>query len=237
MNTHKAINRTKSSENNNTLIKKGLVPGIIYGKGTTPLKIALEDKILSKLIQEGGFYTKILNIEIEGKTEKVLPKDTQYHPLTDKLIHFDLLRVQENTKVTVEVPVQFLNQDISPGLKQGGVLNIVRRSIELICNAYNIPEKLDFDLSESEIGDAIKISNINIQEDVKPTITDRDFVIATLVPPTVEVEPEPETAAEGEGEVEGEKVEGEEKTEESKEAQAETKEEKDPKEQKEQDKK
>ena len=109
--------------------------------------------------------------------------------------------MQDDTKVTVEVPVEFLNQDICPGLKQGGVLNLVRRFVELACNANNIPAKLQFDLVNSEIGDAIKISNIELPEGVKPTITDRDFVVATLVPPTIEVEPEPEEKTE-EGEEE-----------------------------------
>ena len=120
----------------------------------------------------------------------------QYHPVSDRLIHFDFLRVQENTKVNVEIPVEFLNQDKCPGLKKGGVLNTVRRLVELTCNANNIPSKLEFDLIESEIGDAVKISNINLPEGVIPTISDRDFVIATLVPPTVEVETKTEEAAE-----------------------------------------
>ena len=118
------------------------------------------------------------------------------------MIDIDFLRVQENTKVAVEIPVEFQNQDKCPALKKGGVLNIVRRLVELVCNANNIPDKLIFDLKESEIGDAVKISNINLPEGVKPTITDRDFVIATLVPPTVEVE-----------EVKAEETEEEEKSE------------------------
>ena len=120
----------------------------------------------------------------------VLPKELQFHPVNDKLIHFDFLRIQEDTKVNVEVPVEFLNMEKCPGLKKGGVLNTVRRTVELICNAKNIPEKLIFDLVESEIGDAVKISNIKLNEGVIPVIKDRDFVIATLVPPTVEAEPE-----------------------------------------------
>ena len=120
METHKVISRTKDIGSNKSLLDKGLVPGIVYGKGTEPTKIAFEDQALKKLIQSKGFYTKILNININGKTETVLPKILQFHPVTDKIIHFDLLRVKENTKVTVEVPVEFLNQDICPGLKQGG---------------------------------------------------------------------------------------------------------------------
>ena len=202
MESYKAILRLKNIGSNKTLLSKGLVPGIIYGKGNDPKKIAFENKILQKLMLSGSFYSKIIGLEIEGKVEKILPKQLQYHPVSDQLIHFDFLRVQENTKVTVDIPVDFLNQDTCPGLKKGGVLNIVRRLVELKCNANNIPDKLIFDLKESEIGDAVKISNINLPEGVKPTITDRDFVIATLVPPTVEVE-----------EVKAEETEEEEKSE------------------------
>ena len=130
------------------------------------------------------------------RLKKILPKQLQYHPVSDRLIHFDFLRVQENTKVNVEIPIEFLNQEKCPGLKKGGVLNTVRRLVELTCNANNIPNKLEFDLIESEIGDAVKISNIKLPEGVSPTITDRDFVIATLVPPTVEVETKTEETSE-----------------------------------------
>ena len=169
-------------------------------------------------MHSGSFYSTILNIDIEGKAEKVLPKQLQYNPVTDKLIHFDFLRVQDNTKVTVEIPVEFLNQETCPGLKKGGVLNLVRREVELSCNANDIPDKLQFDLITSEIGDSIKISNIELPKDVKPTITDRDFVVATLVPPTVEVE-ETKPAEEGEESTEegNEGDKAEDKKEESKE--------------------
>ena len=188
MEKYKVIERTKSSGSTYSLLSKGMVPGIVYGKDTAPTQIAFEDKVLQKLMHTGSFYSTILNIDIDGKVEKILPKQLQYHPVTDKLIHFDFLRVQNDTKVTVDVPVQFLNQETCPGLKKGGVLNLVRRDIELSCNANNIPDNLQFDLELSEIGDSIKISNINLPNGVKPTIGDRDFVIATLAPPTVEVE-------------------------------------------------
>ena len=165
----------------------------------------IEDKVLHQLMLSGGFYSKIINLDVGGEIEKVLPKQLQYHPVTDKLIHFDLLRVQDDTKVTVEIEVEFLNRDTCPGLKQGGVLNLVRRMVELSCNANNIPEKLQYDLVSAEIGDAIKISNIELPDGVEPTIADRDFVVATLVPPTVEVEEEPTP----EEEVDGEAIEGE----------------------------
>jgi len=188
MEKYKAIERSKDTGSTYSLLNKGMVPGIIYGKGTEPTKIAFENKALLKLMHTGAFYSTILDLDIEGKNEKVLPKQLQYHPVTDKLIHFDFLRVQNDTKVTVEVPVEFLNQDTCPGLKKGGVLNLVRREVELSCNANNIPDKLQFDLIKSEIGDSIKISNIELPDAVTPTITDRDFVVATVVPPTVEVE-------------------------------------------------
>ena len=212
MEKYKVIERSKATGSTYSLLNKGMVPGIIYGKGTEPIQIAFEDKILQKLMHTGSFYSTIIDIDIEGKIEKILPKQLQYHPVTDKLIHFDFLRVQNDTKVTVEVPVQFLNQETCPGLKKGGVLNLVRRDVELSCNANNIPDNLQFDLESSEIGDSIKISNIDLPEGIKPTISDRDFVIATLAPPTVEVETKP---AEAEEEV----------TEENKDEKTETKEE------------
>ena len=196
MEKYKVIERSKDTGSAHSLLNKGMVPGIVYGKGTEPTKIAFENKVLLKLMHTGAFYSTILDLDIEGKNEKVLPKQLQYHPVTDKLIHFDFLRVQNDTKVTVEVPVEFLNQDTCPGLKKGGVLNLVRREVELSCNANNIPDKLQFDLIKSEIGDSIKISNIELPEGVMPTITDRDFVVATVVPPTVEVETKPTEAEE-----------------------------------------
>ena len=207
MEKYKVIERSKDTGSTHSLLGKGMVPGIVYGKGTEPTKIAFENKVLLKLMHTGAFYSTILDLDIEGKNEKVLPKQLQYHPVTDRLIHFDFLRVQNDTKVTVEVPVEFLNQDTCPGLKKGGVLNLVRREVELSCNANNIPDKLQFDLIESEIGDSIKISNIKLPEGVNPTITDRDFVIANVVPPTVEVETKPVEAAEASEETKDEKPE------------------------------
>ena len=204
MNSYKALERTKETGSNIGLINKGMVPGIIYGKGSEPTKIALENKVLQKLMNTGAFYSTIIDIDINGKVEKILPKQLQYHPVSDRLIHFDFLRVQENTKVNVEIPIEFLNQEKCPGLKKGGVLNTVRRLVELTCNANKIPSKLEFDLVNSEIGDAVKISNISLPEGVAPTISDRDFVIATLVPPTVEVETKTEENTEEAGQETGE---------------------------------
>jgi len=218
MDNYKAVTRTKDTGSTKSLLKKGMIPGMIYGKGTDPTQVAFEDKAIHKLMHSEGFYSKIIDLDIDGKIEKVLPKQLQYHPVTDKLIHFDFMRVQENTIVTVEVPVVFLNQEICPGLKQGGVLNLVRRFIELSCKANDIPEKLEFDLIESEIGDSIKISSIELPDSVKLTITDRDFVVATLSPPTIEVEeekPEEEVEGDEEGATETEGDEGEVKEEKS----------------------
>jgi len=218
MDNYKAVTRTKDAGSTKSLLKKGMIPGMIYGKGTDPTQVAFEDKAIHKLMHSEGFYSKIIDLDIDGKIEKVLPKQLQYHPVTDKLIHFDFMRVQENTIVTVEVPVVFLNQEICPGLKQGGVLNLVRRFIELSCKANDIPEKLEFDLIESEIGDSIKISSIELPDSVKLTITDRDFVVATLSPPTIEVEeekPEEEVEGDEEGATETEGDEGEVKEEKS----------------------
>ena len=222
MENFKALERNKDTGSTKSLLTKGMVPGIIYGKGSEPTKIALEDKILKKLMNSGSFYSTIIDIDISGKIEKILPKQLQYHPVSDRLIHFDFLRVQENTKVNVEIPIEFLNQEKCPGLKKGGVLNTVRRLVELTCNANNIPNKLEFDLIESEIGDAVKISNIKLPEGVSPTITDRDFVIATLVPPTVEVETKTEETSE-ENTEETSESKPEDKKEEAKEENKETK--------------
>ena len=216
MEKYKVIERSKDTGSTHSLLNKGMVPGIVYGKGTEPTKIAFENKVLLKLMHTGAFYSTILDLDIEGKNEKVLPKQLQYHPVTDKLIHFDFLRVQNDTKVTVEVPVEFLNQDTCPGLKKGGVLNLVRREVELSCNANNIPDKLQFDLISSEIGDSIKISNIELPEGVTPTITDRDFVVATVVPPTVEVEVETKPAEAEEASEDSKDEKSEDKKEETK---------------------
>ena len=217
MEKYKVIERSKDTGSTHSLLVKGMVPGIVYGKGTEPKKIAFENKVLQKLMHTGAFYSTILDLDIEGKNEKVLPKQLQYHPVTDKLIHFDFLRVQNDTKVTVEVPVEFLNQETCPGLKKGGVLNLVRREVELSCNANNIPDKLQFDLISSEIGDSIKISNIELPEGVTPTITDRDFVVATVVPPTVEVEVETKPAEAEEAAEDSKDDKSEDKKEEAKE--------------------
>ena len=201
MQSIKFLHRSENKESNKNLLKSKKIPCVIYGKNYKTASLLVESKTIIPLIKNKGSYSTIIPIELDGKEENVLLKEVQFHPVTNNVIHIDLLRVQDKTKVTVEVPVSFLNKDMCPGLKQGGVLNTVRRNVELVCNANQIPKILEFDLFESDIGDSIKISNIVLPEGVKPTITDRDFVIATLVPPTVEVEPEKteeETSEDGE---------------------------------------
>jgi len=160
--------------------------------------------------------SKVVNLEIDGSTEKVLPKDVAYDPVSDEPMHIDFMRIAKGSILILEVPVKFINSEKSPGLKKGGVLNIVRRKVQLKCPAENIPNEIVVDLDNTEINSSLKISSVKLPENVAPTIIDRDFVIATVVAPTILVEPEKveETAAEGEVPVEGatEGVEGVEDT-------------------------
>ena len=215
MDAIKFFSRSKNDGSTKNLLKNNKVPCVIYGKDSKTESYSIDSKAIGVLIKDASFYSKILSVELNGKKEQVLAKDVQFHPVSENIIHVDFMRVKDTTKVTVEVPVDFLNRDKCPGLKLGGVLNAVRRKIELVCNANKIPDMLKFDLINSEIGDSIKISNIELPEGVKPTITDRDFVVATLVPPTVEAEPETKEA-EDEGETkteeEGDKKESKEET-------------------------
>ena len=160
--------------------------------------------------------SKVYNLDIDGNAEKVLPRDIAYDPISDEPIHIDFMRITKGSKLILEIPVKFINSDKSPGLKKGGVLNIVRRKVELKCPAENIPDEIVVDLNNTEINSSLKISSVKLPENIVPTITDRDFVIATVAAPTILVEPEKveETAAEGEVPVEG--IEGAATTEEAK---------------------
>jgi large subunit ribosomal protein L25 len=165
------------------LRRKGLVPAVIYGDKQAPLSIALPVKELTLKIHGGGFMTTVATIDVDGKKISVLPKDYQLDPVKDSTMHVDFLRVSATTNVTVEVPVHFVNEDKSPGIKIGGVLNIVRHEVELHCPANAIPEFLTADLSGLKIGDGIHISNITLPAGSTSVITDRDFTIATIVSP------------------------------------------------------
>ena len=162
-------------------------PAVIYGGGLAPALIALDPKLLWKTLQEGHFYSTVYKIEIEdGALEQALVRDVQFHPVTDQPLHVDFLRISATSTIHVQVPVHFINHDKCTGLRRGGVLNIVRHEVEMVCNANAIPEHLTVDLAGRDIGDSIHISMIAIPEGSHPAITDRDFTVATLAPPTVE---------------------------------------------------
>ena len=186
-----------------SLRKEKKVPGIIYGEKKDPIAIVLDEKTLKIKIKDPTFFSKQCEIKYNGETIKVLPKDLQLHPVKESILHIDFLRVGENTTVTLFVPVKFINENNCPGIKQGGVLNVVRREIELITLVSKIPESLEANLDGLEIGDSIHISSINLQEGVKPVISDRDFTIATIAPPTVMKVEEEKSVEEAEESTEG----------------------------------
>ena len=196
------IRNNKTKGELNVLRNSGNVPAIIYGGEAQNEKISISKKILKSLIDSENFLSSIITLNIDGKSQKVLPREIKYDIISDDPIHVDFLRIVTGIKVRIEVPVKFLNQEKSPGLKRGGVLNIVRRKVELICPSEKIPENLVIDLDGVDIGESFKISSINLDSEVTPTIQGRDFVIATLAAPTVMKEPEKPAeaeAAEGEG--------------------------------------
>ncbi|WVT72215.1 50S ribosomal protein L25/general stress protein Ctc [Sinorhizobium chiapasense] len=180
------------------LRRNGLIPAVIYGDKQAPLSIALSTKEVTMKIHAGGFMTTVATIDVNGEKIRVLPKDYQLDPVRDFTMHVDFLRVSKDSQVTVEVPVHFVNEEKSPGLKAGGVLNIVRHEVELNVSADDIPEFLTVDLSGLKVGDAVHISNIKLPKGATPVITDRDFTVATLVAPAGGVKEEDE--AEGEAE-------------------------------------
>ena len=203
MNILKATKRaTTSHGQTNKLRSDGFIPAILYGGKKNNLSISLKKLHLQDLIKTETFLSKVVDLEIDGSTEKVLPKDIAYDPVSDEPLHIDFMRVVKGSKIVLEIPVKFINSEKSPGLKKGGVLNIVRRKVELKCPAESIPNEIIVDLDNTEINTSLKISSVKLPENVIPTITGRDFVIATVVAPTILVEPEKteETAA-AEGEV------------------------------------
>ena len=192
-------NKTKGQLS--TIRNDGKVPAIIYGGKEENEKISISKKILKSTIEKENFLSNIIKLSINGKEQNVLPREVVYDVLTDEPIHVDFLRVVPGVKIRIEVPVVFINHEKSPGLKRGGVLNIVRRKVELKCPSEKIPEKLTLDLEGTDIGESFKISSVKLESEVVPTIQGRDFVIATLAAPTVMKEPEKpaeEEVAEGE---------------------------------------
>jgi large subunit ribosomal protein L25 len=180
--------------------REDLVPGVLYGGKQGPVAINLRGNQIRKALLTGQFISHMMELEHEGKRQKVIARDIQFHPVSDAPLHVDLFRVDENTRIDVEVSVHFINEEKSPGLKRGGVLNVVRHVVELNCPAGSIPEAIEADLTGLDIGDSIHISAIPLPKGVEPTITDRDFTVATLqgsravlTPETEEVEEAPET--------------------------------------------
>ena len=195
------IRNTKTKGELSTLRNNGGVPAVIYGGEAPNETISISKKLLKSLIDKENFLSDIVTLNVDGKTQNVLPREIKYHIISDEPIHVDFLRVVPGVKIRIEVPVQFINHEKSPGLKRGGVLNIVRRKVELRCPSEKIPESLVIDLDGIEIGESFKISSIDLEADVTPTIKGRDFVIATLAAPTVMKEPEkPAEAEAAEGE-------------------------------------
>ena len=208
----KALKREKlTSGSNNKLRAEGFIPAILYGGKNPNQNISVSKKELSSIINSDTFLSKVLELELDGKKEKVIPRDVSYNVISEEPIHIDFMRIVSGKKIILEIPVKFINHPDSPGLKRGGVLNIVRRKVELKCPAESIPDEIVVDLAGTDIGTSIKISSVKLPESVIPTIINRDFVVATVAAPTIIKEPEKpseETPAEGaEGEVQAEGAE------------------------------
>jgi large subunit ribosomal protein L25 len=164
--------------------REGRVPAVIYGGKEPPVLVALEMKDLARRAHGASFFTHLLELDVGGKKHRVLPRDVQFHPLKDHPIHVDFLRVSADATIEVAVPVEFINQEASPGLKRGGVLNIVRHEVELICPVEAIPDHITIDMTGFEVGDSVHISHVRLPANVVPSITDRDFTIATVTAPS-----------------------------------------------------
>lgn len=186
------------------LRRDGRVPAVIYGGNEQPTMIHVEAKELVRQLNTGHFMNSIVNIELGGKTISALPKDVAVHPVTDRPEHVDFLRLAKGAKVEVNVPVVFINEEKSPGLKKGGVLNIVRHELDLFCEADKIPSEIEIDVTGKDVGDAIHISEVSLPAGSASAITDRDFTIATLVAPSALKKAEGAAAAEGGAEEAGE---------------------------------
>ena len=191
------IRDNKSKGQLNAIRNSGNIPAIIYGGKDKNQKISISKKLLKALIEKENFLSNIITLNIDGKAQNVLPREVSYHIISDEPTHVDFLRVVPGVKIRIEVPVEFINHEKSPGLKRGGVLNIVRRKVELKCPSEKIPEKITLDLDGIDIGESFKISSVKLDPEVVPTIQGRDFVIATLAAPTVMKEPEKPAEAEG----------------------------------------
>jgi len=200
-----SIRNTNTKGEVNTLRSKGIVPAIVYGGENQNQKVSVSKNVIKSLVDKENFSSNILTLNIEGNSQNVLPREIKFDQITDEPIHIDFLRIVKGAKIALEIPVKFINNEKSPGLKRGGVLNIVRRKVELKCPTENIPNQLIVDLENKDIGESFKISSIKLPEGVTPTIQGRDFVVATLAAPTIIKEPEKpaEETAEGAEAAEG----------------------------------
>jgi large subunit ribosomal protein L25 len=178
------------------LRNSGRVPAVVYGNNEDPLGIHVEEKLLMKALMTGHFFNSVVMIDVGGKSVRTLPKDVQFHPVSDRPLHADFLRISEHAKVTVQVPVHFTNEAASPGIKRGGVLNVVRHELELVCDAAMIPDDIEVSLAGFDVGDSIHISAVTLPDGAVSAITDRDYTIATIVAPSALKSSEGDTSTE-----------------------------------------
>ena len=216
----KVENREKVGKGiSRALRREGKIPGIIYGNKQNPVSISVEENELKAELRKTGFFNRLCDLKLGEENIRVLPQDIAIHPVTEKTEHIDFLRVSENTKVTIQIPVKFKNEENCPGIKLGGILNVVRYSVEVSCPASKIPEEFIVDLTGLELGDSIHFSSIKLEDDITPTISDRDFTIASIVAPAAltseeEKTDEEDTSEEGDDTTESStEDEGNEKTE------------------------
>jgi large subunit ribosomal protein L25 len=192
------------------LRREGRVPAVVYGQKKEALSIHVEEKLLTKMLHTGHFMNSVVMVDVGGKPTRTLPKAVDFHPVTSRPIHVDFLRISEHTKVNVAVPMRFDNEEASPGLKRGGVLNVVVHELEIVCDAAHIPSEIHIPLDGLEIGDSIHISSVKLPEGVVPANTEEDFTVATIVAPSaMKAEEEEAAAADAVPTVEGEEAEGE----------------------------
>lgn len=177
--------------------RAGIIPAVVYGTEAEPISVGIQELELNRLIKQTGFFSQLFQLDVGGDKMNVLARDLQVHPVTDRAMHVDFLRVAANAAITVSVPAAFINEDECPGLREGGILNVVRYDIEVSCRPDAIPEQIEVDLTGFQVGDSIHISSVSLPEGVEVTITDRDFTIATIAAPTKVVETAEETAASG----------------------------------------
>lgn len=178
--------------------RAGRIPAIIFGDKKETISIDIEEREYKKIMNQSGIFSRLLDLSVDGKSNLVLTRDIQFHPVSENPLHVDFLRIGKGSNINVSVPVSFINEELSPGLKTGGVLNTVRFELELMCPADSIPEKIEINLEGLVVGDSIKISSVNLPDGVSSTITDRDFTIATIAAPTVMSEVSTEETAETE---------------------------------------